>query len=149
MIRVDTSSAYTASALAGKTIVVTGASGHVGWGIALAALEFTGEIRFIPPNPAERVGGMEITPPSKLASVLPPTNLPEPTSELIGRDDDLTEVMRMVAAHRLVTLTGAGGIGKTRLALASGLRLRPQFASGRAGRSRWSLRPIRDRKSVV
>jgi len=30
---------HTASALAGKTIVVTGASGHVGWGIALAALD--------------------------------------------------------------------------------------------------------------
>jgi predicted ATPase/DNA-binding winged helix-turn-helix (wHTH) protein len=92
--------------------------------------QFTGEIRSIPPTPAERVGGMEITAPSKLASVLPPTNLPEPTSELIGRDDDLAEVMRMVAAHRLVTLTGAGGIGKTRLALAAGLRLRPQFADG-------------------
>jgi DNA-binding winged helix-turn-helix (wHTH) protein len=92
--------------------------------------QFTGETRSIPPNPAERVGGTEITAPSKLASVLPPTNLPEPTSELIGRDDDLTEVMRMVAAHRLVTLTGAGGIGKTRLALAAGLRLRPQFADG-------------------
>jgi NAD(P)-dependent dehydrogenase (short-subunit alcohol dehydrogenase family) len=39
MICVDTSSAHTASALAGKTIVVTGASGHVGWGIALAALD--------------------------------------------------------------------------------------------------------------
>jgi NAD(P)-dependent dehydrogenase (short-subunit alcohol dehydrogenase family) len=39
MIRVDTASAYAASALAGKTIVVTGASGHVGWGIALAALD--------------------------------------------------------------------------------------------------------------
>lgn len=39
MIRVDTSSAHTASALAGKTIVVTGASGHVGWGIAIAALD--------------------------------------------------------------------------------------------------------------
>ena len=39
MIRVDTPSAHTASALAGKTIVVTGANGHVGWGIALAALD--------------------------------------------------------------------------------------------------------------
>jgi NAD(P)-dependent dehydrogenase (short-subunit alcohol dehydrogenase family) len=39
MICVDASSAHTASALAGKTIVVTGASGHVGWGIALAALD--------------------------------------------------------------------------------------------------------------
>jgi predicted ATPase len=32
--------------------------------------------------------------------------------------------------HRLVTLTGAGGIGKTRLALAAARRLLPQFVEG-------------------
>lgn len=46
----------------------------------------------------------------------PPTNLPAPTSELIGREADLAMVCDLVATHRLVTLTGAGGIGKTRLA---------------------------------
>ena len=38
--------------------------------------------------------------------------------------------MSLAAAHRLVTLTGAGGIGKTRLALAAARRLLPQFADG-------------------
>src|SRR5215469_1805394 len=44
-----------------------------------------------------------------------PTNLPEPISELIGRDEVLGEILSLAAEHRLVTLTGAGGIGKTRL----------------------------------
>ncbi len=61
---------------------------------------------------------------------LPPTNLPEPISELVGRDDVLDEILSLVAAHRLVTLTGTGGIGKTRLALAAARRLLPQFADG-------------------
>jgi predicted ATPase/DNA-binding winged helix-turn-helix (wHTH) protein len=61
---------------------------------------------------------------------LPPTNLPEPVSELVGRDDVLGEILSLAAAHRLVTLTGAGGIGKTRLAVAAARRLLPQFADG-------------------
>jgi predicted ATPase/DNA-binding winged helix-turn-helix (wHTH) protein len=60
----------------------------------------------------------------------PATNLPQPVSELIGRDDTLLEIVRFVAVHRLVTLTGAGGIGKTRLALAAAHRLLPQFGDG-------------------
>jgi DNA-binding winged helix-turn-helix (wHTH) protein len=44
---------------------------------------------------------------------LPPTNLPGPISELVGRDDVLGEILSLALAHRLVTLTGAGGIGKT------------------------------------
>ena len=59
-----------------------------------------------------------------------PTNLPEPVSELIGRDDELREIVSLAAAHRLVTLTGTGGIGKTRLALAVTRRLPPEFADG-------------------
>jgi predicted ATPase/DNA-binding winged helix-turn-helix (wHTH) protein len=61
---------------------------------------------------------------------LPATNLPEPISELFGRDDVLDEILSLASAHRLVTLTGAGGIGKTRLAVAAARRLLPQFADG-------------------
>jgi predicted ATPase len=64
------------------------------------------------------------------ASVLPPTNVPEPVSELIGREEELSEILNLVASHRLVTLTGAGGIGKTTLALALARELRPHFADG-------------------
>jgi hypothetical protein len=49
-------------------------------------------------------------------SVPPPTNIPEPVSELIGREEELSEILNLVATPRLVTLTG--GIGKTTLALA-------------------------------
>jgi len=45
------------------------------------------------------------------------TNLPEATSELIGRDAVGHHVRDLLSAYRVVTLTGPGGIGKTRLAL--------------------------------
>ena len=72
----------------------------------------------------------EARPERRIPGELPPTNLPEPISELVGRDDVLGEILSLASAHRLVTLTGAGGIGKTRLALAAAGRLLPQFADG-------------------
>src|SRR5580704_6577897 len=60
----------------------------------------------------------------------PPTNLPEPVSELIGRDVEVEEIVGLASAHRLVTLTGAGGIGKTRLGLEVARRLLPRFVDG-------------------
>jgi predicted ATPase/DNA-binding CsgD family transcriptional regulator len=45
------------------------------------------------------------------------TNLPAQISNFIGREAELTDVRRLVAGSRLVTLTGTGGAGKTRLAL--------------------------------
>jgi predicted ATPase/DNA-binding CsgD family transcriptional regulator len=44
-------------------------------------------------------------------------NLPAKVSSFIGREGELAEVRRLVSAARLVTLTGAGGAGKTRLAV--------------------------------
>ena len=44
--------------------------------------------------------------------------LPQPFSALIGRDEDVTLVSRAIEAHRVVTVVGAPGVGKTRLALA-------------------------------
>ncbi len=51
------------------------------------------------------------------------TNLPAPTSELIGRDDELAVLLDLIATARVVTLAGPGGSGKTRLALELGRRL--------------------------
>src|SRR5215472_10537990 len=59
-----------------------------------------------------------------------PTNLPALTSDLIGRDAEVREVVSLMADHRLVTLTGTGGIGKTRLGLEVARQLLPQFADG-------------------
>ena len=51
------------------------------------------------------------------AGALTHTNLPVPPTPLIGREQELEEAGRLLRAHRLVTLTGPGGSGKTRLAL--------------------------------
>jgi predicted ATPase len=58
--------------------------------------------------------------------------LPVATTSLVGRDDDVADVIALVeeAGARLVTLTGPPGIGKTRLALAVGERLHDRFDAG-------------------
>ncbi|WP_406739351.1 winged helix-turn-helix domain-containing protein [Streptomyces sp. NBC_00853] len=53
----------------------------------------------------------------------PGTNLPTPVSSLVGREEAVARVCAAVEAGRLVTLTGPGGVGKTRLALAAAARL--------------------------
>lgn len=46
------------------------------------------------------------------------SNLPAPATELIGRDEAIVDVHTLLESNRLVTLTGPGGVGKTRLAVA-------------------------------
>jgi predicted ATPase/DNA-binding winged helix-turn-helix (wHTH) protein len=58
------------------------------------------------------------------------TNLPELVSELIGREADLGQITALATEHRLVSLVGAGGIGKTRLALEVARHLLPRFPDG-------------------
>lgn len=53
--------------------------------------------------------------------------LPAPASDLVGRETHLLDLSALVAANRLVTLVGAGGIGKTRLAIEVARRLQPTF----------------------
>ena len=55
-------------------------------------------------------------PPLRTATVRP-NNLPTLSSHIIGREDERASLQRLIADNRLVTLTGPGGIGKTRLAL--------------------------------
>jgi predicted ATPase len=56
-------------------------------------------------------------------------NLPAQRTSLIGRELDLQRVMALVPRHRIVTLTGAGGVGKTRLAVHAAADLLAQFAN--------------------
>ena len=58
------------------------------------------------------------------------TNLPEAVSELIGREDELGAVTALATEHRLVSLVGAGGIGKTRLGMEVARHLLPRFPDG-------------------
>jgi predicted ATPase len=53
-----------------------------------------------------------------LAPPRPRTNLPAPLTGLIGREQAVAEISALLGSARLVTLTGPGGVGKTRLALA-------------------------------
>ena len=57
-------------------------------------------------------------------------NLPVQRTVLVGRDDDVAEVVELGAGHRLVTLTGVGGAGKTRLALAAAAEMVDRFDDG-------------------
>jgi hypothetical protein len=59
-----------------------------------------------------------------------PGNLRAQTTSLIGRESELTEIATAVQAHRLITLTGVGGVGKTRLALEVAGRLVDEFPDG-------------------
>jgi predicted ATPase/class 3 adenylate cyclase len=57
-------------------------------------------------------------------------NLPRPATEFVGRIDALQQRIIELAAHRLVTLTGSGGVGKTRLAVEVGWLAAEQFPGG-------------------
>ena len=59
-----------------------------------------------------------------------PAGLPVPLTRLIGREQQLPEVARLLAASRLVTLTGAGGVGKTRLAVELAAAASADFTDG-------------------
>ena len=57
-------------------------------------------------------------------------NLPTQPTALLGRDAELRHVVEMLHGHRLVTLAGAGGCGKTRLAVAAAAEVVDQFEDG-------------------
>ena len=58
------------------------------------------------------------------------TNLPRPASSLVGREAEVAEVGALIRSSRLVTLTGPGGTGKTRLSVEAAAELVGEFKSG-------------------
>jgi predicted ATPase len=77
-----------------------------------------------------RAPGLRADFPPLRALATSPGNLRFATSSFIGRESELDEVQAAVKAHRLVTLTGVGGVGKTRLALEVAARLADEFPDG-------------------
>jgi predicted ATPase len=72
--------------------------------------------------------GEERFPPLKTISN---TNLPRPASSFVGREGELAEVLaKLEAGARLLTLTGPGGSGKTRLAIEAAATLVPEYKAG-------------------
>ena len=59
-----------------------------------------------------------------------PGNLRRPLTSLIGRESEVVEIEAAVKVHQLVTLTGVGGVGKTRLATEVATRLADEFPDG-------------------
>jgi predicted ATPase/class 3 adenylate cyclase len=77
-----------------------------------------------------RAAGLQADFPPLQALDASPGNLRAATTSLIGRESEVTEIEAAVKAHRLVTLTGVGGVGKTRLALEVAARLADEFPDG-------------------
>ncbi len=73
-------------------------------------------------------------------------NLPVQATPLIGRERELRELVELASSHRVITLTGTGGTGKTRLALALAAELADSYADGAS----WvSLASVTDRGLVA
>jgi predicted ATPase/DNA-binding winged helix-turn-helix (wHTH) protein len=60
----------------------------------------------------------------------PPTNLMADLTTFVGRERELSDVTALMGTNRLVSLTGVGGSGKTRLAQQAGIRLATTFPHG-------------------
>src|SRR5919106_4083265 len=58
------------------------------------------------------------------------SNLPAPLTTFIGREKEQSDVVRLLRKHRLVTLTGSGGVGKTRLSIKVGEQVLGNYADG-------------------
>ncbi len=77
---------------------------------------------------------------------VPKTNLPLPTGRLIGREREIEQIRSALFDHPLVTLTGPGGVGKTRVAFGLAAQLSDRFRDGV-----WltELAPVADGHRVV
>lgn len=71
--------------------------------------------------------------PSQLPDSIPAkqlTNLPSLLTTFIGREREQNEIIQYLGKHRLVTLTGSGGVGKTRLSIQVGKQVLGDYANG-------------------
>ena len=75
-----------------------------------------------------------------------PGNLPLQVSSFVGRDREIERVVAALGEARVVTLTGVGGVGETRLAVQVAAEVMPEFRQGA-----WlvELAPVRSAEGVV
>jgi predicted ATPase/DNA-binding XRE family transcriptional regulator len=105
-------------------------------------------------GPTERAALVAAVP-RRSRAARPPADVPatgrgrrllEPTTPLRGRERELADLVALVREQRLVTLTGLGGVGKTRLGLAVATAAAPHFADGVA---HVELAPVLDPGAVL
>src|SRR4051812_3149593 len=119
----------------GGQILVSDAAAALVRDDAGVALRDLGEHRLRDLSRAERVhqvvaDGLTFDcPPLRSLDTLP-TNLPTQLTSFIGRDAEIARVRNAIEEHRLVTITGVGGVGKTRLALQAGAEAIGHFPDG-------------------
>ena len=116
----------------GGQILVDGATAGLVSGVELIALGPKRLRDIAKPVEVYQVVAAELRtafPPLKTADSTP-GNLRLPPTSFVGRNADLIEVETALKAHRMVTLTGVGGVGKTRLALEVASRAAGNFADG-------------------
>ncbi|MBK6315848.1 MAG: protein kinase [Blastocatellia bacterium] len=98
------------SAAALRAILQLAADGRTDGGSA-AETRRGSRVTRVPPAPSAYADS------TKAAGSAAPSNLPQPMTGFIGRESETNHLAEIVRASRVVTLTGPGGIGKTRLAL--------------------------------
>jgi predicted ATPase/DNA-binding winged helix-turn-helix (wHTH) protein len=79
-----------------------------------------------PPKAASAAQATAAAPATPLAA----SNLPQLLTTLIGREADLAEIKARLGTHRLVTLAGSGGVGKTRLSIEAGCAVLGNYSDG-------------------
>jgi predicted ATPase/DNA-binding winged helix-turn-helix (wHTH) protein len=138
-----------------KKVVVDEGSLRVHVAALRRALRDDGETRRyivnVPGRGYSFVGKVSPTAPSSASGTWPKLDeasnpMPPPLVNVIGRDDAIREVGCMVAEHRLVTVVGAGGVGKTTVAVAAATQLAAQYRDG----ARFvDLAPLTDAQQVA
>ena len=116
-----------AAAHGGQVVVSAAAAAATDRAERLVDLGEHGFKDFAEPMPIFQLGEGSFPPLKTLSN----TNLPRPASSFVGRQHELGDVLaRLEQGARLLTLTGPGGSGKTRLALEAAATLVPEFKAG-------------------